>query len=123
VIERLADMPTGTIGFRAAGKIEREDYRDVLVPDLQEALAAGTGLRSLYVIEELDAIEPSALWADARLGFELEVHHHGEWKRSAIVTDQDWIAQATRLFARMIPGEARVFPRSELETAKAWVAG
>jgi len=23
----------------------------------------------------------------------------------------------------MIPGEARVFPRSELEQAKAWVAG
>jgi hypothetical protein len=33
------------------------------------------------------------------------------------------MAHATRLFAWMIPGEARVFPVSELEAAKRWVAG
>ena len=43
--------------------------------------------------------------------------------RSAIVTDIHWMAQATRLFAWMIPGEVRVFPLAELEQAKAWVAG
>jgi hypothetical protein len=32
------------------------------------------------------------------------------------------MARATKLFAWMIPGEARVFPRDELEQAKAWVA-
>jgi hypothetical protein len=31
--------------------------------------------------------------------------------------------RATKLFAWIIPGEARVFPRAELEQAKAWVAG
>ena len=35
----------------------------------------------------------------------------------------DWMARATRLFAWMIPGEARVFSLAELEQAKAWVAG
>jgi hypothetical protein len=45
VIERLTDMPTGTVGFRAAGEIEREDYDEVLVPELNRALepAAGCG--------------------------------------------------------------------------------
>jgi hypothetical protein len=33
------------------------------------------------------------------------------------------MARATRLFAWMIPGEARVFPRADLEEAKTWVAG
>ena len=28
-----------------------------------------------------------------------------------------------RLFAWMVPGEARVFPVAELEPAKAWIAG
>jgi hypothetical protein len=32
------------------------------------------------------------------------------------------LARATKLFAWMIPGEARVFPRDELEQAKTWVA-
>jgi hypothetical protein len=34
------------------------------------------------------------------------------------VTDLDWIARATRLFAWMIPGEARVYEVAELDPAK-----
>jgi hypothetical protein len=123
VIERLHGMPPGTLGFRAADEIEREDYDEVLVPELHRALEQGAGLRTLYVIEDLDEIEPGALWADSKLGFDLGVRHHGAWVRSAIVTDIDWMARATRLFAWMIPGEARVFPLAELEQAKTWVAG
>ena len=123
MIARLADMPPGTIGFRVTGEIEREDYDQVLAPDLQRALGAGGGLRTLYVIEDLDEIEPGALWADAKLGFNLGVGHHEAWVRSAIVTDIEWMARATKLFAWMIPGEARVFPLAALDQAKVWVAG
>jgi hypothetical protein len=122
VIERLTDMPPGTLGFRATGEIKREDYDKVLTPELKTALEAGE-LRTLYVIEDLEEIEPGALWADSKLGFDLGVRHHKAWVRSAIVTDIHWMAQATRLFAWMIPGEARVFSVAELEQAKAWVAG
>jgi hypothetical protein len=123
MIEKLQDMPAGTIGFRAAGRIEREDYDDVLTPELRRAIEAGGGLRTLYVIEDLDEIEPAALWADAKLGLNLGIAHHREWVRSAIVTDIEWMARATKLFAWMIPGEARVFPLAQLDQAKAWVAG
>jgi hypothetical protein len=115
-------MPSGTLGFRASGEIERGDYDDVLVPALHRALEVGGGLRTLYLIEDLEEMEPGALWADSKLGFDLGVRHHEAWIRSAIVTDIQWMARATRLFAWMIPGEARVFPRAELEQAKAWVA-
>jgi hypothetical protein len=123
MIERLPDMPSGTLGYRASGEIERSDYTEVLVPDLHAAVKSGEGLRTLYVIEDLDEIEPSALWADSKLGFDLGVRHHDAWVRSAIVTDIEWMARAARMFLWMIPGEARVFPASELDAAKAWVAG
>jgi hypothetical protein len=54
VIERLTDMSPGTLGFRAAGEIEREDYDGVLVPELHRAVEAGGGLRTLYLIEDLE---------------------------------------------------------------------
>jgi SpoIIAA-like len=123
MVERLEGMPDGTIGFRVDGDVEREDYTQLLVPELRRAVKAGRGLRTLYLIEDLDEMEPGALWEDAKLGFDLGVRHHGEWERSAIVTDQDWLARAMKLFAWMIPGEARVFPTADLEQAKAWVAG
>ena len=94
MIARIAEMPAGTVGFRVAGEVEREDYRDVLVPELRRALDAGGGLRTLYLIEDLDEVEPGALWDDAKLGFDLGVRHHGAWVRSAIVTDlTGWRAQ------------------------------
>jgi hypothetical protein len=123
MIERITEMPAGTVGFRVAGEVERDDYTDVLVPELRRALDTGGGLRTLYLIEDLDEIEPGALWADAKLGFDLGVRHHDALVRSAIVTDLDWMARATRLFAWMIPGEARVFETAALESAKQWVAG
>jgi hypothetical protein len=116
-------MPAGTLGFRVSGEVEREDYTGVLVPELRKAIEAGTGLRSLYVVEDLDEIEPTALWEDAKLGFDLGVHHHADWVRSAIVSDIDWIVRATRMFLWMVPGEARVYPPAELDQAKQWVAG
>jgi SpoIIAA-like len=123
MIERLSDMPPGTIGFRAAGDIEREDYERVLAPELHRALESGAKVRALFVVEDLDEIEPSALWADSKLGFDVGIRHRDAWVRSAIVTDVDWMARAARLFAWMIPGEARVFPLAELDAAKLWVAG
>ena len=123
MIERLNDMPAGTVGFRVTGEIEREDYDKVLAPALHKAVEAGDKLRTLYLIEDLDEIEPGALWADAKLGFDTGVRHHSAWERSAIVTDIVWMARASKLFAWMIPGEAKVFPRAQLEEAKRWVAG
>jgi hypothetical protein len=123
MIESLSDMPPGTLGFRVTGEVQREDYDKVLAPELERAVAAGEGLRTLYLIEKFKEVEPSALWADAKVGFNLGVRHHEAWVRSAIVTDIDWMARATRLFAWMIPGEAQVFPVSALDEAKAWVAG
>jgi hypothetical protein len=123
MIERLTEMPEGTLGFRARGEIERADYDEVLAPELRRALEAGGGLRTLYVIENLEEIEPRALWEDSKLGFDVGLRHRDAWVRSAIVTDIDWIARATKMFLWMVPGEARVFPLSELEQAKAWIAG
>jgi hypothetical protein len=38
MIERLRDMPEGTVGFRCRGAIEREDYDAVLMPELRRAV-------------------------------------------------------------------------------------
>ena len=123
MVERIGDMPEGTIGFRVDGDVEREDYTKLLRPALEEAMAAGRPLRTLYVIEDLDDMEAGALWEDSKLGFDLGIRHHKQWERSAIVTDIEWMARATKLFAWMIPGKARVYPLAELEDAKRWVAG
>jgi hypothetical protein len=41
MIERIEDMPAGTVGLRASGKLTRDDYRQVLEPALNEGVEAG----------------------------------------------------------------------------------
>ncbi|HZO10302.1 MAG TPA: STAS/SEC14 domain-containing protein [Myxococcota bacterium] len=121
MIERI-EMPEGTIGFRVHGEIKRSDYTDVLVPALDEEVEKGGGLCQLYVIDRLERMDPAALWEDARTGFDLAIRRHTDWRRTAIVTDQEWLASAARLFAWMAPGEVKIYPMADLEEAKGWVA-
>jgi SpoIIAA-like len=123
MVEPMPDMPAGTLGFRVSGDVHADDYRRVLAPALNQAAESEQGVRALFVIEDLDEIDPGALWQDAKLGFDAETRHRHAWTRSAIVTDIAWMVRSAQLFAWMIPGEARVFEVARLGDAKAWVAG
>jgi hypothetical protein len=121
MVERMTDLPDGVLGLRVGGRIERSDYERVLEPELRAAVRSGR-VRALFVLERVAGIEPAALWADLKLFFEVAVRGRTAWERTAIVTDVAWMASSTRAFLGMIPGQALVFPLSELESAKAWVA-
>jgi len=57
------------------------------------------------------------MWEDFKVG----VEHLTRWERVAVVTDIEWIRQATRLFSFMIPGAIKSFPTSGADEARAWV--
>ena len=60
MVEKIDDMPAGTIGFRASGKLTPEDYRDVLVPTLREAVEAGE-VRMLFVLSDFEELDRDEL--------------------------------------------------------------
>jgi SpoIIAA-like len=122
LIEALEDMLPGTIGFRATGHVTREDYRDVLEPALRQAAEAGE-IRLVYAVgPDFEEMEAGALWEDTKTGATLGIGHHSAWKRTAVVTDIDWMRRAIPMFTWMTPGEVRVFGLDELDDAKTWAA-
>jgi stage II sporulation SpoAA-like protein len=124
MIERIDDMAPGTIGFQATGELTREDYESVLLPALREAIEGDQPVRMLFEIGPgFKQFSPGALMEDAKTGLTLGLGHLSAWKRTAVVTDVDWIRRAMELFGWMSPGEVRLFAPGELEEAKAWVAG
>ena len=121
MVEKIDDAPAGTIGFRASGKLTKADYRDVLEPMLRDAAEKGE-IRMLFELTDFHGLEPGAWYEDLKTGLGLGIGHHSAWKRSAIVTDVEWVGRAFKLFAWMTPGEVEVYDLDHRDQALSWVA-
>jgi hypothetical protein len=110
-------LPDGVIGFEPDGELRAEDFRDVLLPALRQAAGNGA-VRFVIVIREWQGMSGGAVWQDLKIG----VEHLRNWKRTALVTDVEWMAHLASLFGWMTPGETKVFPVAALDEAIAWAA-
>lgn len=118
MIESLNGMPAGTLGFRAVGAVEPDDYVNVLDPAVDELLAEHDKINLVYVIgDDFDRYSVGALWQDAKFG----ARNPHVWGRIALVTDHDWLRHAMAIFGPITPGDCKVFPLSEQAAAIAWV--
>jgi hypothetical protein len=123
MVERMDDMPAGVIGLRGSGKLTKEDYTDVLEPALKEAMDSGEA-RVVFLLTDFDGLALGASFEDIKTGLGVELANRGNWKRLAFVTDVDWVAKATQMFAFAMPGELEVYDDlDKLEEAKSWAAG
>jgi len=117
MITTLDGLPPGVIGFEASGKIAAEDYRDVVLPALEQAARSGD-IRFVIIMRDFDGISGGAVWQDLKIG----IGHLQSWKRTALVTDIDWMSHLTNLFGWMTPGETKTFRLDQKEQALEWVA-
>lgn len=121
MVKQIDGMPDGTIGFEASGKLSREDYVNVLEPTLRKAVESGE-IRMLFKLTDFHGLQPGAWYQDVKTGLGLGFGHRSAWKRSAIVTDIDWIRKASEFFSWITPGEVRVYYLDQEDGARTWVS-
>jgi hypothetical protein len=118
MIRLIEDLPPDVIGFEAVGKIGAGDYKSVLDPAVDEALASHDKIRFLYVLgDDFDGYSGGAMWEDTKVG----VSHWSKWEKIALVTDHAAYADGVKVFGWMVPGEIEVFSVADLDNARAWV--
>lgn len=119
MIEQLHDMPAGVIGMRASGTVTAADYKQTLIPAVEQATQGGGKVRIfLEFAGDFDKIDAGAMWEDAKTG----ISEWSSWERIALVTDSHWMRDGLRMFAWAIPGDAKAFPSDQREQALEWVA-
>src|SRR6476646_2125166 len=118
MIEALPGMPDGTIGFGASGRVTREEYRELLLPAMRAAAEAGDVRMVFAVGPGFEKFELGALAQDTETGVTVGLGHPHAWKRTALVTDVDWIVKALHMFAWLTPGEVKLCELDGLEDAK-----
>lgn len=121
MIEELQDMPAGVSGIRVSGRIGADDFRRFR-PTLDRMLDTDE-IRFVEVIgPDYEGFGPGGLLADFKQGLST-MKHLRAFKRTAVVTDKEWMGHAVHAMAWLIPGEVELFGLDELEAAKQWAAG
>ncbi len=123
MVEAVVGMPAGTLGFRLSGRIDRDEYFEILDP-IREQLERGE--RVSFLVEtapDFHGLDLGALWEDMKAAGSVGLRQRSSWERLAVVTDKDWMRHGIAAFGWVIPGEIRVFEPVELEIAKAWTGG
>lgn len=122
MIEVIEDMPEGTFGWKASGKLAREDYA-VVVPTLRGAIDRGEKVRMLYQLgPDFHGVEPNAYWEDIKQDVSLGLGHWRSWERTALVTDESWVRHFLGAAGWLVAGELKLFAVAELPAAKQWLA-
>ena len=123
MIERIDDMPAGTLGFRGEGELSEDDFLNVLVPPLREAVATGT-VRLLFLTPpEFGAGDVKAI-VDRLLHSEVPgLGHPRDWNRIAVLTESNMLRRSSRVWKRMIPVKVEVFGAGEVAKAREWLVG
>jgi stage II sporulation SpoAA-like protein len=118
MIRLMEDMPAGTVGVEAVGRVTGDDYRNVLVPAISDALER-KNVRLLYLLgPQFKSYTASGMWADTKLwGMNPRA-----WKKVALVSESGWIEKTVKTLARLMPGRVKTFELDELDDAKAWVS-
>ena len=119
MIEVIQSLPANVLGVRAKGHVTAEDYEKILIPAVEAALRQRDKIRLYYELgNAFEGIDAGAMLEDFKVGIGKLPH----WEKLAVVTDVEWIKQAVSAFAFLIHGMVKVFPVSEAEAARNWIA-
>jgi len=119
MLRRIADMPPGTVGFEAIGKVEDDDFEHAVEPVLRAEIAAGRKIRLLYLLGPgLREYESDTLGEEMKFA----ARHPTSYERVAVVSDEDWLRPALRVLSVLVPGQLRAFPVAQLASAREWLA-
>ena len=122
MIEEIGDLPEGVLGFRASGKISRDEYQKMMEP-IYDSLERGGPVNLLFVVaDDFSGLDAGALWEDMKAGGSVGLKHRSAWRPMAVVTDKDWIRHASAAAGWLAPGELRIFDPAQQEEATAWLA-
>lgn len=119
MIEQLMNLPPNVVGFRATGKVIKEDFEQVLLPEVEKLVKKTGKLNYLLILDTtLKEFSFGAWMQDVLLG----IKHLIQWNRAAIVTDSKDIHHFTKIFSALMPGEFRGFNKIDMDVAVEWVS-
>jgi hypothetical protein len=119
MIHLETNTPNNIAAFRATGEVTKEDYQNVVIPEVERVISEIGHINFLlYLDTDIENFSAGAWLQDALLGLK----NIAKWNRAAIVTDSDAVIKFTSGFSYLVPGEFKGFKKEEYNQAITWVS-
>ena len=107
MIEKINEVPPYVAGFKATGKVTKDDYTEIVVPEIEKILEQHGHIHFLLVLNtDVGNFTAGAWMSDALVGLK----HLTKWKKMAIVSDQKGVEKVTDIISPIMPAKAKGFP-------------
>jgi hypothetical protein len=119
MVQQMNNLPNNVVGFRAVGEVNKEDFTDIIMPEVKKQVEKTGKLNYMLVLEDTAEDWTAGAWMqDALLG----IKNLSKWNRAAIVSSSKGIEKFTNAFSKVVPGEFKGFAKNELNQAIDWVS-
>jgi hypothetical protein len=111
----MTDVPENVAGFRATGKVNENDYDNILIPAINAMVEKYGKINFLLVLDNsLADFSIAALVKDIGMS----IKNYSKWHKVALVSGSNTLNAFTDIFGSIMPGESKGFVHEQLEDAK-----
>ncbi|KAF1074256.1 STAS/SEC14 domain-containing protein [Methanogenium sp. MK-MG] len=119
MITLLPDSSDGVIGFLIDGQLTDEDYRQGLLPPVEEAIKTQEKIRLLFQMKNFEGWTAHGAWDDF-----MNWPKFRSVERMAVLVDENWhefTSWLFRVYATITGIEIRFFKNNQLSEAWDWL--
>ena len=99
MIQPINNLPANMVGFRAIGDVTKDDFTNVIIPQVNKLVEKTGKLNYLLVLEDSPKEWTAGAWLqDAMMG----IKNLTTWNRAAMVTDSEGIKKFTDAFSLVV---------------------
>jgi len=115
----LPGVPPNVAGFKASGEVTREDYENVVFPEIRRHVETFGHLNFVFYVDtSLKNFSAGAWLRDIWMG----IKEFARWNKVAIISDVERIRRFTDTISHLLPGEYRGFATEHLDEAIRWAS-
>lgn len=119
MLQLLQPTTGNVVSITASDTVTAEDYEEVLMPAIEEALESHDKVRVLFQVEPNTGFTAGAVWDDTKFG----LSHFFSFEKFALVSDTEWMNNTVKVLGFLMPCPVKLFALSELTAAKEWISG
>jgi hypothetical protein len=116
-IHKIHKSSGNIIGFNVSGKLSDEDYKNLVIPEIEKAIEKFGEICLLWEMEKFHGWDASAAWDDLKILRK----YKKTIMRIAVVGDKDWerwLEKTVKLFTK---AEVRYFDHARRQRAWIWL--